>query len=153
VQALSPDWQQQQTPQQQQSQEQQLQQQQQLLESRRSELDTSDKKARKELGKLEATVNSTKEQIDSTTSKITDLESDAELKALADREGVVRERYPVRPSLRRHPSNGYDVLITSPLRTRRIAHAWVGMGSAPLSNFPTTLSVTVWVFHVGAVNG
>ena len=36
--------------------EDQLQQQQQLLESKKSELDTSDKKARKELGKLEAAV-------------------------------------------------------------------------------------------------
>ena len=66
--------------------EEQLQQQQQTLESRRSELDTGDKKARKELGKLEAAVKSTKMQIDSTTSKITDLEADEELKSLADRD-------------------------------------------------------------------
>jgi arginyl-tRNA synthetase len=66
--------------------EEQLEQQQEILESKRSELDMSDKKARKELGKLEAAVNSTKEKIDSTASKITALEADAELKSLADRD-------------------------------------------------------------------
>jgi len=66
--------------------EDQLQQQQQLLESKKSELDTSDKKARKELGKLEAAVKNTQEQIESNTSKIATLEADAELKALADQD-------------------------------------------------------------------
>lgn len=66
--------------------EEQLESQQRLLETKREELDSSDKKARKELGKLEATVKATKDAIESTRSKLAAVESDPDLKTLADRD-------------------------------------------------------------------
>lgn len=66
--------------------EEQLQSQQQLLNAKRDELDTSDKKARKELGKLEAAVKATQDRIESTRSKLKEVESDPALKALADQD-------------------------------------------------------------------
>ncbi|MBD3674409.1 MAG: arginine--tRNA ligase [Planctomycetaceae bacterium] len=66
--------------------EEQLQSQQQLLEAKRGELDTSDKKARKEIGKLEAAVKATQDRIESTRSKLKEVESDPALKALADQD-------------------------------------------------------------------
>jgi arginyl-tRNA synthetase len=54
------------------------------LETRRSQLDAKDKKARKELGKLETALNGLREQITSAKDKIDAVEQDADLKSLAD---------------------------------------------------------------------
>ena len=64
--------------------QQQIEAQQQLLNTKREELDPNDKKARKELGKLENGIKGLQDQLESTQDKIHAVEADTDLKALAD---------------------------------------------------------------------